>query len=1128
MTQTVPGVFISYSRTDVDFARELRDDLLLAGLPVWHDLKDIGAGQWWSQIDDAIAGGDGIEHVLLIVSPAALASGMVRLEWRLARREGKTILPVIPSKFKHTIDFTGLPEWMKAQHFFDLSQPEQQRKLVESLRRPGQQAKRPMMAPRLPEGFVDRTEEFTRLKLVLCNAQGGAVAITAALRGAGGFGKTVLASALARDEDIQEIFYDGVLWVTLGEKPSLIQIIAELIYELIAERTTFTEVNGAANRLKEVLEHRRCLLIIDDAWQQTHLQPFLDGALNTTRLITTRRDDILPSDAVKVVVDAMTVPEAVALLVTGIAEAGVVERAHLAKLATERLGEWPILLQLVNGFLRARVERGGALADAIGLVVERLDRRGLIAFDRTIESARNAAVEKTVGVALELLAEYDKAEHSEGYHGLRYVELAVFPEGAAIPIATIARLWGRTIGINHDQAEELLERFYGLALLEALDFRNRTIQLHDVMRRYLTERIGTDVLASLHRHIVSAYDLVSDRHFRIPDTFETASERRYFFDCIPMHLYESNQRQCLDALLLNPSWMQQKINTLQSPVPLIADYQRFAQEPFRAQWLVGRALELAATALIENPEELPAQLLSRLSPRDAPGLELCLVAAREALQSDNLVTLQPTLGPPGPEQRRIEYGIPLWRCTGLTDGSLAIIDVKRAIFVWHPDILGKPINRLSKNQFTLAMVPLQNGQLAFTNSQHVMVWDPQQPESPKVAAKLDNLSDYLAVLSNGNLLTANWTGELLIWSREPAIAPVRFTSSVKYITDIAALPGSRFVILGESGEIVLCNSLDDSSRMASREVGAKHFAPLPDNRLAVACDDQSLRVLDLEQPESLVWFGAHSSMITALSGLPDGRIVTGDENGFVHLWDCLKSTVELLGEHVGRVFDVTAMPDGRVASVGEDGVARVYELKIGARLSRSRAHSGRWECMAVRSGGDAALASDDGSVSLFSTQGEAMLQPLVTIGEPVAQVIALSDGDIFLGTKGRGFSEAARFTCWRDRERQEIEIFDGWPNEQYAATRLPNDRIAFGCSGGGVFLWEPDTPKTIRRIAAHVYGDCDGVAAMADGRVVSCGGSEILVTDPEDARGRSQRTYRRSRASLPLCHRTGLRRYRSR
>lgn len=65
------------------------------------------------------------------------------------------------------------------------------------------------------------------------DARGEPVAITAALRGAGGYGKTALATALCHDSTIQDAFSDGILRITLGEKPeNLVGRIADLVETL--------------------------------------------------------------------------------------------------------------------------------------------------------------------------------------------------------------------------------------------------------------------------------------------------------------------------------------------------------------------------------------------------------------------------------------------------------------------------------------------------------------------------------------------------------------------------------------------------------------------------------------------------------------------------------------------------------------------------------------------------------------------------------------------------------------------------------------------------------------------------------------------------------------------------------
>ena len=77
------------------------------------------------------------------------------------------------------------------------------------------------MAPPPPPITSPATVEFDALKSALLDAEQHAlVGITAALKGAGGFGKTSLAARrCARTLTIKETYHDGILWLTLGETP---------------------------------------------------------------------------------------------------------------------------------------------------------------------------------------------------------------------------------------------------------------------------------------------------------------------------------------------------------------------------------------------------------------------------------------------------------------------------------------------------------------------------------------------------------------------------------------------------------------------------------------------------------------------------------------------------------------------------------------------------------------------------------------------------------------------------------------------------------------------------------------------------------------------------------------------
>ena len=388
-------IFISYARNDgEDFARLLRIILIEEyGFGVWQDRTEMLVGEaWWQQIESALRN-EHVEYLVLVMTPAAMTSKMVRKEWRLAKQEGVCVLPVIASP---DLDFKSLPHWMRAVHFTDPDIPEEWTRFIRTLEGPCQEKRVPFMVEDLPEDFVQRSYEFNELVAnILDEEHEDAVAITAALCGAGGYGKTTLTKALCHDERILEAFYDGILWVTLGESPGdLIGRVEDLIEILSGERSGFAGLDAAASRLAELLADRHILIVIDDVWNRAHLKPFMQGGPLCARLITTRDSSSLPESAARIPVDAMQKDEAVELLKTGLPSTN---GEAMQKLAAD-LWEWPMLLKLVNSALREHVSLGLDVNQALAYVNEDLSELGLTAFDAEDPQARDQAAAATLGL----------------------------------------------------------------------------------------------------------------------------------------------------------------------------------------------------------------------------------------------------------------------------------------------------------------------------------------------------------------------------------------------------------------------------------------------------------------------------------------------------------------------------------------------------------------------------------------------------------------------------------------------------------------------------------------------------------------------------------------------------------
>ena len=85
--------FISYSRTNKEFATKLTKGLRTEGFPVWFDLLDIPTGaRWDDEVEKALRE---CSIFLVILTPASIASENVKDEIGYAIDHGKRILPVL-------------------------------------------------------------------------------------------------------------------------------------------------------------------------------------------------------------------------------------------------------------------------------------------------------------------------------------------------------------------------------------------------------------------------------------------------------------------------------------------------------------------------------------------------------------------------------------------------------------------------------------------------------------------------------------------------------------------------------------------------------------------------------------------------------------------------------------------------------------------------------------------------------------------------------------------------------------------------------------------------------------------------------------------------------------------------
>lgn len=99
-------IFISYSRKDLSFIERLAADLKNAGFDVWYDLASLGGGsRWGREIEAAIKKS---RYVIVVLSPASVASEWVEREFLFASNRKRKIIPLLYRPCELPINYLDL------------------------------------------------------------------------------------------------------------------------------------------------------------------------------------------------------------------------------------------------------------------------------------------------------------------------------------------------------------------------------------------------------------------------------------------------------------------------------------------------------------------------------------------------------------------------------------------------------------------------------------------------------------------------------------------------------------------------------------------------------------------------------------------------------------------------------------------------------------------------------------------------------------------------------------------------------------------------------------------------------------------------------------------------------------
>src|SRR5271157_2953477 len=425
--------------------------------------------------------------------------------------------------------------------------------------------------PELPPHYLPREADLGALKQKLLSG-GASVGITGrssavGVQGMGGIGKSVLAAALAHDSEVRQAFSDGIYWLTIGQKPNLIDLQNRLLRWLTGSKETLTAEQEAKDALREAFEGRPALLVVDDAWTIDDVDAFSVTAPPARVLITKRNNEVLVGlGAEEHRVEVMSPSDALRMLGEWVGEKSPEKLPQEAAEVARECGYLPLALAMIGAMIRLQPT---AWKDALG----RLQRADLEAVKRNFPGYPYPDLLRAIEVSIDALEPVDQE---------RYLDLAVFPEDQLIPEGPLAILWKLDETDTRDCMTQLVAR--SLATWAASE---TSLILHDLQCDLIRKRREKE-LPGLHGRLVDGWGEL------------TKLTNDYAWRRVAWHLKGAGRASELRRLLLNFDWLQAKLGAT-NPNARIADYNYLADDSDLR--LVQSAIRLSAHVLARDQRQ---------------------------------------------------------------------------------------------------------------------------------------------------------------------------------------------------------------------------------------------------------------------------------------------------------------------------------------------------------------------------------------------------------------------------------------------------------------------------------------------------------------------------------------------
>ena len=247
------------------------------------------------------------------------------------------------------------------------------------------------------------------------------------------------------------------------------------------------------------------------------------------------------------------------------------------------------------------------------------------------------------------------------------------------------------------------------------------------------------------------------------------------------------------------------------------------------------------------------------------------------------------------------------------------------------------------------------------------------------------------------LATASWDRTVKLW--DAVTGKSLYTLNFKDLVTSVAFSRERKQLVTGSGDTVTLWDLTTRHPITieDRLNHVNSVAISPDGRLlAIADDDEAIRLVDLQGKRELALFKGHTRSVTCVVFSPDGRyMATGSLDGTAKLWDIAgRRELHSFKKRKSVLTSVHFSPDGKhLATGGQDGVTTLWDIATAVELASFEGHAGWVTAVSFSPDGKRlATGSADSTVKLWDVATRQEVYVFKEHSDQVSSIAFSADG----------------------------------------------------------------------------------------------------------------------------------------